>query len=346
MGGTPIVADKFYGTKQTNRRFKGVYGMQRHFLHAYVLGFRHPVTRDWVEVVSPLPPDLRGLLDRLPPRSDWRAAASEGAALADMPLTVLTEAAPLPELLEGTITRRIREDSPPSFWRPAGKCRTELRAAQLRLVAGLLMSNRLTEHCPLLISADVCGSIGAWFQSISEQRRKELDELLLDAAMEGDAAAIEPLVREGASPDVQGRRVRTGHVLHEAALLLAARGGHAEAVEALLLLGCDVHATNHFGSTALTVASQSGWPACVTALLKGGAAVDAVTDDGHTALYLADVPLLLGIRGGVIDNRFDTFDDRVECARLLLEAGADFTQRYRGGTAVAKAAQMVERVAA
>ena len=26
MGGTPIVADKFYGTKQTNRRFKGVYG--------------------------------------------------------------------------------------------------------------------------------------------------------------------------------------------------------------------------------------------------------------------------------------------------------------------------------
>ena len=80
MVGTPIVADKFYGTKQTNRRFKGVYGMQRHFLHAYVLGFRHPATRDWVEVVSPLPPDLRGLLDRLPPRSDWRVVASEGAA--------------------------------------------------------------------------------------------------------------------------------------------------------------------------------------------------------------------------------------------------------------------------
>ena len=46
----------------------------------------------------------------------------------------------------------------------------------------------------------------------------------------------------------------------------------------------------------------------LAALLRGGAAVDAVSSDGVTALMMA------------------AYNGRAECARLLLEAGADVAQ--------------------
>ena len=53
---------------------------------------------------------------------------------------------------EGTIARAIREQSKPWPW-PSRRCRTALQAAQLRLSLGLLHSERLTEHCPLVLEA-------------------------------------------------------------------------------------------------------------------------------------------------------------------------------------------------
>ena len=53
---------------------------------------------------------------------------------------------------EGTIARAIREQSRPWRW-PSRRCRTALQAAQLRLSLGLLHSERLTEHCPLVLEA-------------------------------------------------------------------------------------------------------------------------------------------------------------------------------------------------
>jgi 23S rRNA pseudouridine1911/1915/1917 synthase len=43
---------------------KGDLGLERQFLHAYRLRFRHPVTREDVDVVSPLPDDLQEALER------------------------------------------------------------------------------------------------------------------------------------------------------------------------------------------------------------------------------------------------------------------------------------------
>ena len=87
---------------------------------------------------------------------------------------------------EGTVARLIRE-SGPRRWRvsaaqcacyrrighglwgrqrcpAAGRCRTALRAAQLRLLLGLFQSERLTARCPLELEPDVSGAIAACFR--------------------------------------------------------------------------------------------------------------------------------------------------------------------------------------
>jgi 23S rRNA pseudouridine1911/1915/1917 synthase len=55
--GHPVAGDPEYG-------HAGLLGLERQFLHAGRLAFTHPVTGEDVEVVSPLPQDLRAALDR------------------------------------------------------------------------------------------------------------------------------------------------------------------------------------------------------------------------------------------------------------------------------------------
>ena len=49
-------------------------------------------------------------------------------------------------------------------WPTAGRCRTALRAAQLRLLLGLFQSERLAARCPLELEPDVSGAIAACFR--------------------------------------------------------------------------------------------------------------------------------------------------------------------------------------
>ncbi|MGQ0850122.1 MAG: RluA family pseudouridine synthase [Actinomycetota bacterium] len=64
--GHPVVGDRTY-----TRRNDPV-ATRRMFLHASRLRLRHPATDEPLEVVSPLPPDLRAVLARLgPPASSW-----------------------------------------------------------------------------------------------------------------------------------------------------------------------------------------------------------------------------------------------------------------------------------
>jgi 23S rRNA pseudouridine1911/1915/1917 synthase len=53
--GHPVCGDRDYGRK-------GLYGLERQFLHATRLAFAHPTTGAPVDVVSPLPPDLERAL--------------------------------------------------------------------------------------------------------------------------------------------------------------------------------------------------------------------------------------------------------------------------------------------
>lgn len=55
--GFPVVGDATYGVKVS---FLG-----RQFLHAHRLGFRQPSTDEWVELTSPLPPDLENALKEI-----------------------------------------------------------------------------------------------------------------------------------------------------------------------------------------------------------------------------------------------------------------------------------------
>jgi 23S rRNA pseudouridine1911/1915/1917 synthase len=55
--GFPVAGDAAYGI-----RFPF---LERQFLHAHKLGFRHPTSGEWAEFSSPLPPDLESALKRL-----------------------------------------------------------------------------------------------------------------------------------------------------------------------------------------------------------------------------------------------------------------------------------------
>ena len=70
----PIVGDKLYGknkinkfgkNKETFNKFLILKNFKRQALHAYHIGFTHPVTKKYLEFKSEFPEDLKNLLDIL-----------------------------------------------------------------------------------------------------------------------------------------------------------------------------------------------------------------------------------------------------------------------------------------
>lgn len=61
-----VIGDTEHGKGRINRWFRETYGLPRMFLHAQRLAFRHPRTDARLEILAPLPEDLRGFLMRLP----------------------------------------------------------------------------------------------------------------------------------------------------------------------------------------------------------------------------------------------------------------------------------------
>jgi 23S rRNA pseudouridine1911/1915/1917 synthase len=57
--GYPVVGDSVYGRRSDHLL------QDRHFLHAHTLSFVHPVTGEELDIVAPLPAQLRGVLERL-----------------------------------------------------------------------------------------------------------------------------------------------------------------------------------------------------------------------------------------------------------------------------------------
>ena len=66
--GAPVLGDPLYGSGPAAAPVRAAIaeaGLKRQALHAAVLGFRHPVTGQALRFESPLPPDMRALLERL-----------------------------------------------------------------------------------------------------------------------------------------------------------------------------------------------------------------------------------------------------------------------------------------
>lgn len=159
-----------------------------------------------------------------------------------------------------------------------------------------------------------------------------LDEELLEAATTGNAARLGLLLRRGAN----ARAEKEG----SSALFLAAEGGHAGAVRALLAGGASVDAGRPSGATPLHAACAGGHEATARLLLAAGAAPGAAADlgDGEGP---GSTPLLLSARRGA-----------PRLVEALLEAGADPDARTGAGgsplvaAALARNAPAVKRLLA
>ncbi|HEX3033170.1 MAG TPA: RluA family pseudouridine synthase [Bacillota bacterium] len=57
--GHPVVGDPKYGTRKAH------FNLQGQALHAAVLGFKHPVTGDYLEFTSPIPQPMAGVIEKL-----------------------------------------------------------------------------------------------------------------------------------------------------------------------------------------------------------------------------------------------------------------------------------------
>jgi ankyrin repeat protein len=134
---------------------------------------------------------------------------------------------------------------------------------------------------------------------------------LVDAAREGERAAVLGLLAERANPNEPEADGTT-------ALHWAVHHDDAELVTRLLAAGANVAAVNDYGATPMSEAAVMANPAVLEALLAGGADVDSPNAEGQTALMVV-------ARGG-----------NTEAARLLLDRGADVNAREtrKGQTAL------------
>jgi hypothetical protein len=95
-------------------------------------------------------------------------------------------------------------------------------------------------------------------------RAQETDgQRLLDAAKNGQVAAVQSLLGQPVSPQVKDEHGRTP--LH-----LAAAKGHQATAEALLRSGAEINALDHSGKTPLDLAEASGHSALAAMLLNRG----------------------------------------------------------------------------
>jgi len=129
---------------------------------------------------------------------------------------------------------------------------------------------------------------------------------LVNAAKQGDRAAVQSLLNGPAKQDVVGAE-------GGAALIWAASRNDVEMADLLLRAGADAKAVNEYGATALYAAAGNADPAVAVKLLAAGA-------DPNIALMSGETPLMLAAREG-----------NAATVRALLEGGADPNAQEKNG---------------
>ena len=173
----------------------------------------------------------------------------------------------------------------------------------------------------------------------------EQDMTLIDAAREGDTAAVRRLLDAGASVSATDAGAQTALIAaawgnhldvacaliaagadvnvqdktQQSAYLIATSEGYLELLRLTLAAGADVRSLDSFRGTGLIRAAERGHVEVVAELLETEIAVDHVNRLGLTALLEA---IMFGDGG----------PRHTEVVRLLVEAGADVTLADATGT--------------
>jgi ankyrin repeat protein len=141
---------------------------------------------------------------------------------------------------------------------------------------------------------------------------------ITEAAIQGDPEIIETLLGAGADPNFENPEGETP-------LMEVARTGNIEAAQALLAAGADVNAKEDWGgqSAVMWAAARSN-PAMIRLLAEHGADVDArgVIRQWPRKVITEPRPKDMN-KGGFTPLLYAAREGCVECARALVEAGAD-----------------------
>jgi uncharacterized protein len=139
-----------------------------------------------------------------------------------------------------------------------------------------------------------------------------------EAALIGSEAVIRELLAAGVDPDSPNPEGET-------ALMLVVRTGQVEAAEVLIDAGADVNAKERWaGQTALMWAGAQLQPQMVKLLLANGAEVDARSTVREWTRKVSSEPRPKELpQGGLTPLMFAARTGCIECAELLLAAGAD-----------------------
>jgi ankyrin repeat protein len=163
---------------------------------------------------------------------------------------------------------------------------------------------------------------------------------LVDAARNGDMAAVRSLLGGGADPNSPAPDGST-------AVHWAVHHDNLEMANALLDAGARPDSVTRYAVAPLTLAAQNGSAAMIERLLDAGASPDTVSEEGQTALMTAarngrvDAVRALLRRGAQV-NLAESFrgqtalmfaagEGNTDAAALLLEVGAGLHERSTGG---------------
>ncbi|KAF0690547.1 Aste57867_18063 [Aphanomyces stellatus] len=203
-----------------------------------------------------------------------------------------------------------------------------LSIVKVLCATGTDMSSEVTQLVPLL------GDDAIDIKLYLDEYLKAKNEMVLDiwrAASTGNIAQL----RERLAQGVQGMAVSDTD--GNTPILIASKGGHAEAVEELLNHGAKVNDTNNDGNTALALAVMGGHAAAANTLLNHHANPNMGNREKKTPLYFAVHGGDLGLVNALLAGRAKVVDMQNESpllmarnaamAKVLLDAGSDVNAR-------------------
>jgi len=168
-----------------------------------------------------------------------------------------------------------------------------------------------------LASRLVCKDWRVIVNSDRQKWRKINQTSIIDAARAGHLNVVELLLIKGANVNTEMPNIR------ETALHKASRRGYAQIVEVLLANGAHVNKVNHNSETALHMASLMGRTAAVRVLLSYGANVNGAWQIGTPQGQMSPIWYNPPVTHAPLVMA--SMQGHLEVVKVLLEHGADVT---------------------